>query len=130
MRNHGTPCKEFNIDWHPIGMDETTHSDNIKRFGDEVLKDLRDNITEAIANHTKLDPCTLEITSRALFCDKKARRFYGREDLIHKALGYFDTIRDDQRRDQNSMFVIYGVSGLDRLCYKSGEQRPTHGSIL
>ena len=108
MKNHGTPCKEFNNDWHPTGIDETTHSDHINRFGDEVLKDLIDNINKAIANHTKLDPCTSETV---LFCDKKARGFYGRENLINRALEYFDTIQDAQRRDQNSMFVIYGVSG-------------------
>ena len=57
-------------------LTEETHKDYVTKLGDDVMKDLKERIKNAINNHLVLDEVTSEIVSHVTFCARKAASFY------------------------------------------------------
>ena len=99
-------------------LTEETHKDYVTKLGDDVMKDLKEHITDAINNRPVLDEVTSEIVSHVTFCARKAASFYGRDALIENAMCYYtgnqgrlNSARYKAGNQTETLYVVHGVSG-------------------
>ena len=99
-------------------MTEETHKDYVTKLGDDVMKDLKERITNAINKRPVLDEVTSEIVSHVTFCARKAASFYGRDALIDNAMSYYtgnqgrlNSARYKAGNQTETLYVMHGVSG-------------------
>ncbi len=106
VENKGVCCRTFPVDWKEEGILQTTHSEYITKFGEQVKRDLLDAIQKSVERIPKLNACLEEIATHFAFCWKRAEAFHGRQDLVQHGL---DLVQNSGKRRE--LCVIHGISG-------------------
>lgn len=104
---------QYDISWADNGVDPASsrqHKEYIQNLCNRFYETLCGMIQEGIEERDALyinDLLTKEVLDHALFCSRKCKSFYGREDFLV-------TVRDGLMNSRERVVVIHGESGCGK----------------
>ena len=84
----GSMMTSFTASWNPQGVEEVTHGEYLEQFGKSVREDFTKYVKEASLRKHVIKNCIEEAAIHLTFCATRANTFYGREELVRKAIPY------------------------------------------
>ena len=115
VRANGVHVESWQQSWAPGGITKDSHKAYIEEFGERFYEIMTSRIDNCLATQERVDDLVREVSTHSVFCLKKCKTFFGREELVSRGLDHFTQSTDSPRQP----FVIHGVSGSGKTALMS-----------
>ncbi len=105
----GCRMSTFSTHWDPRGVEEETHAEYLRHFGESVKLDFIRSIKEATKTRDSTKDFVEEAAAHMTFCAQRSETFHGREDLVEKTTAYVH-----RKKGGGSPLVVFGDSGAGK----------------